>query len=78
MGLDTKTYWLTARQSQCDFHFDFWIPQQKLLLHFRRSILQNSLLPADVNGAETPDSPYWRNSLSDNSASNESQELQHH
>jgi hypothetical protein len=24
MGLDTKTYWLTDRQSQCDFEFDFW------------------------------------------------------
>jgi hypothetical protein len=23
MGLDTKTYWLTVRQSQCDFDFDF-------------------------------------------------------
>jgi hypothetical protein len=23
MGLDTKTYWLTARQSQCDFDLDF-------------------------------------------------------
>jgi hypothetical protein len=23
MGLDTKTYWLTERQSQCDFDFDF-------------------------------------------------------
>jgi hypothetical protein len=23
MGLDTKTYWLTDRQSQCDFDFDF-------------------------------------------------------
>jgi hypothetical protein len=23
MGLDTKTYWLTDRQSQCNFHFDF-------------------------------------------------------
>jgi hypothetical protein len=22
-GLDTKTYWLTDRQSQCDFDFDF-------------------------------------------------------
>jgi hypothetical protein len=21
MGLDTKTYWLTDRQSQCDFDF---------------------------------------------------------
>jgi hypothetical protein len=28
IGLDTKTYWLTNRQSQCDFDFDFsasWI-----------------------------------------------------
>jgi hypothetical protein len=23
MGLDTKTYWLIDRQSQCDFDFDF-------------------------------------------------------
>jgi hypothetical protein len=23
MGLDTKIYWLTDRQSQCDFNFDF-------------------------------------------------------
>jgi hypothetical protein len=23
MWLDTKTYWLTGRQSQCDFDFDF-------------------------------------------------------
>jgi hypothetical protein len=23
MGLDTKTYWLTDHQSQCDFDFDF-------------------------------------------------------
>jgi hypothetical protein len=26
MGLDTKTYWLTDRQSQCDFDFDLtWL-----------------------------------------------------
>jgi hypothetical protein len=24
MGLDTKTYWPTDRQSQCDFDFDVW------------------------------------------------------
>jgi hypothetical protein len=24
MGLDTKTYWLTDRQSQCDFDFVSW------------------------------------------------------
>jgi hypothetical protein len=23
MGLDTKTFWLTDRQSQCNFDFDF-------------------------------------------------------
>jgi hypothetical protein len=25
MGLDTRTYWMTGRQSQCDFGFDFYI-----------------------------------------------------
>jgi hypothetical protein len=24
MELDTKTYWLTDRQSQCDFDFDYY------------------------------------------------------
>jgi hypothetical protein len=27
MGLDTKTYWLTDRQSQCDFDFDLSLVQ---------------------------------------------------
>jgi hypothetical protein len=27
MGLDTKTYWLTDRQSHCDFDFDFRLVQ---------------------------------------------------
>jgi hypothetical protein len=30
MGLDTKTYWLTDRQSQCDFDFDFEYKRLKL------------------------------------------------
>jgi hypothetical protein len=30
MGLDTKTYWLTDRQSQCDFDFDFDLSVQFL------------------------------------------------
>jgi hypothetical protein len=29
MGLDTKTYWLTDRQSQCDFGFDFDLPSHR-------------------------------------------------
>jgi hypothetical protein len=30
MGLDTKTYWLTDRQSQCDFDFDStWIQGER-------------------------------------------------
>jgi hypothetical protein len=29
MGLDTKTYWLTDRQSQCDFDFDFWLSKKR-------------------------------------------------
>jgi hypothetical protein len=28
-GLDTKTYWLTGRQSQRDFDFDFDIESKK-------------------------------------------------
>jgi hypothetical protein len=28
MGLDTKTYWLTDRQSQCDFDFDNTLKQK--------------------------------------------------
>jgi hypothetical protein len=27
MGLDTKTHWLTDRQSQCDFDFDLTVSQ---------------------------------------------------
>jgi hypothetical protein len=30
MGLDTKTYWLTHRQSQCDFDSDFDVVSRKL------------------------------------------------
>jgi hypothetical protein len=30
MGLGTKTYWLTDRQSQCDFDFDFDYRRLKL------------------------------------------------
>jgi hypothetical protein len=29
MGLDTKTYWLTDRQSQCDFDFDLNLAADK-------------------------------------------------
>jgi hypothetical protein len=31
MGLDTKTYWLTDRQSQCDFESDFDFDNEKVL-----------------------------------------------
>jgi hypothetical protein len=31
MGLDTKTYWLTDRQSQCDFDFDYETVQRRQL-----------------------------------------------
>jgi hypothetical protein len=34
MGLDTKTYWLTDRQSQCDFDFD--LSQEQLAVSTRR------------------------------------------
>jgi hypothetical protein len=29
MGLDTKTYWLIDRQSQCDFDFDLTVAVSK-------------------------------------------------
>jgi hypothetical protein len=29
MGVDTKVYWLTDRQSQCDFDFDFEAEQKR-------------------------------------------------
>jgi hypothetical protein len=31
-GLDTKTYWLTDRQSQCDFDFDFDFDYERVLI----------------------------------------------
>jgi hypothetical protein len=31
MGFDTKTYWLTDRQSQCDFDFDLTVEFTKFL-----------------------------------------------
>jgi hypothetical protein len=39
MGLDTKTYWLTDRQSQCDFDFDYgtilWRQLEEQEVHVR-------------------------------------------
>jgi hypothetical protein len=31
MGLGTKTYWLTDRQSQCDFDFDFDLVESQVV-----------------------------------------------
>jgi hypothetical protein len=30
MGLDTKTYWLTDRQLQCDFDFDLNLESDRI------------------------------------------------
>jgi hypothetical protein len=43
MGLDTKTYWLTDRQSQCDFDFDFDFDQ--LLVSSVRESVKGGLEP---------------------------------
>jgi hypothetical protein len=40
MGLDTKTYWLTDRQSQYDFDFDFWIIIERISWEGSRSWLR--------------------------------------
>jgi hypothetical protein len=37
MGLDTKTYWLTDRQSQCDFDFDFELEESVIVAGSRSS-----------------------------------------
>jgi hypothetical protein len=43
MGLDTKTYCLTDRQSQCDFDFDFaWSSQAVEELGVKQSVEENS------------------------------------
>jgi hypothetical protein len=49
-GLDTKTYWLTGRQSQCDFEFDFdyeWVLKQQLEKY--ELVLRQSLASKNVN-----------------------------
>jgi hypothetical protein len=38
MGLDTKTYWLTDRQSPCDFDFDFDFDQFSCKLRVGSSV----------------------------------------
>jgi hypothetical protein len=42
-GLDTKTYWLTDRQSQCDFDFDFDFDFNYLNNCWRRIIIYKAL-----------------------------------
>jgi hypothetical protein len=40
MGLDTKTCWLTDRQTQCDFDFDF--DYDFLVVEIQRFRIQNT------------------------------------
>jgi hypothetical protein len=53
MGLDTKTYWLTDRQSQCDFDFDFF----KSLLCYDSSSVHREFMRQGI--ADWP-SRVWR------------------
>jgi hypothetical protein len=43
MGLDTKTYWLIERQSQCDFDFKF-----ELLGQLRVAVVRSEKLVAEA------------------------------
>jgi hypothetical protein len=59
MGLDTKTYWLTVRQSQCDFDFGFgsptlagWLPA----LSYCSAVLWSAMGPS---GARCQEWPCW-------------------
>jgi hypothetical protein len=44
MGLDTKTYWLTDRQSQCDFDFDSLVSVVELVRWIEVNWLVSELL----------------------------------
>jgi hypothetical protein len=44
MGLDTKTYWLTDRQSQCDFDFDFDFEFRVALYKLRTDRTENPVV----------------------------------
>jgi hypothetical protein len=56
MGLDTKTYWLTDRQSQCDFDFDFdpgsrwqlWVVSYQLKGIRRKTLFKTERLVSEV------------------------------
>jgi hypothetical protein len=39
MGFDTKTYWLTDRQSQCDFDFDYLLVIYLLYTKVRATLI---------------------------------------
>jgi hypothetical protein len=46
MGLDTKTHWLTDRQSQCDFDFDFeWLTDRQSQCDFDFDLKLSSKRP---------------------------------
>jgi hypothetical protein len=49
MGLDTKTYWLTDRQSQCNFDFDF---DDEVVDGVQRSIQQFARVVSELAAAE--------------------------
>jgi hypothetical protein len=46
MGLDTKTYWLTDRQSQCDFDFD--VAVYGTVVEYRVKSRVSGRLPAEI------------------------------
>jgi hypothetical protein len=51
MELDSKTYWLTDRQSQCDFDFG-WIELRELIGGSRVQELSVESQPAEWNGRQ--------------------------
>jgi hypothetical protein len=55
MGLDTKTYWLTDRQSQCDFDFDFdWFDNPVRVRRKGKSQMWDSkIVPKDYDPRKT-------------------------
>jgi hypothetical protein len=52
MGLDTKTYWLTDLQSQCNFDFDFDFDLTTVVVEKWRVEFRDASLPGYELGGE--------------------------
>jgi hypothetical protein len=59
MGLNTKTYWLTDRQSQCDFDFDFEFDSSSSVQQSRAESRQNWVSPGQSRKNGSAEGLLW-------------------